>query len=257
MDINDFQPDQAPTFRYSEPAAAVDFDAFEKVVRSRRSIRVFQEGAIPEETMQRCLDMALLAPNSSNLQTWEFYWVRTPELRRQLNDACLSQPAVTTAAEVVVLVARPDRWKENRKRMLKHLGSRDQVPHVYWDYYAKLVPLAYSQGFCNWIGWCKKIAMASRGFFKPTPREPSSHHHMAVWSVKSTALAAQNLMLAFRASGFDSCPLEGLDSSRVKKLLRLPRKAIVVMAIAAGRRDPQRVYGPQLRFDRELFVHEV
>lgn len=80
---------------------------------------------------------------------------------------------------------------------------------------------------------------------------------MAVWSVKSTALAAQNLMLAFRASGFDSCPLEGLDSSRVKKLLRLPRKAIVVMAIAAGRRDPQRVYGPQLRFDRELFVHEV
>ena len=257
MDINELQPDQAPTFGYSEPAAEVDLDAFERVVRSRRSIRIFQEEPIPEATMQRCLDMALLAPNSSNLQTWEFYWVRTPELRSQLNEACLSQPAARTAAEVVVLVARPDRWKENRKRMLEHLGSRDQVPHAYWDYYAKLVPLAYTQGFCNWIGWCKRVAISVLGWFKPTPREPVSQHHMAVWSVKSTALAAQNLMLAFRASGFDSCPLEGFDSRRIKKLLGLPRRAIVVMAIAAGRRDPKRVYGPQTRFDRELFVHEV
>ena len=80
---------------------------------------------------------------------------------------------------------------------------------------------------------------------------------MKTWSVKSAALAAQNLMLALRASGFDSCPLEGFDSRRVKKTLGLPHRAVVVMAIAAGKRDPERVYGPRLRFDRELFIREV
>ena len=57
--------------------------------------------------------------------------------------------------------------------------------------------------------------------------------------------------------GFDSCPLEGFDSRRVKKILGLPHRAVVVMAVAAGKRDPERVYGPRLRFDRELFIREI
>ena len=35
---------------------------------------------------------------------------------------------------------------------------------------------------------------------------------MAVWAHKSTALACENLMLSLRAYGYDSCPMEGMDS---------------------------------------------
>ena len=80
---------------------------------------------------------------------------------------------------------------------------------------------------------------------------------MKVWSQKTTALACQNFMLSMRAYGYDTCPMEGLDSSRVKKILKLPKKAQICMAISAGKRDNKGVYGKQLRFDNKIFIKEV
>lgn len=57
--------------------------------------------------------------------------------------------------------------------------------------------------------------------------------------------------------GFDSCPMEGYDSKRIKKILGLPRDAVVVMVIAAGKRARGGIYGERLRFDRTLFVKKV
>ncbi len=95
------------------PLDADGIASFESVLRSRRSVRVYDGSAIPQEIVERCLDLALLAPNSSNLQTWEFYWVRTQEKKSKLVKACLSQPAAATAAELFVCVARPDLWLKN------------------------------------------------------------------------------------------------------------------------------------------------
>ncbi len=80
---------------------------------------------------------------------------------------------------------------------------------------------------------------------------------MRVWAHKSTALACQNLMLALRAYGFDSCPMEGIDPTRIRKLLKLPRTAEVSMVISAGKRAENGIYGKQVRFDKSLFVFEV
>lgn len=55
-----------------------------------------------------------------------------------------------------------------------------------------------------------------------------------VWAPKSTALAGENLMLALRALGFDSCPLKGIDTTRIRKLLPLPRAAEVCLAVSAA-----------------------
>ena len=95
------------------------------------------------------------------------------------------------------------------------------------------------------------------GLFRVIPREPNSTADMRVWAHKSTALACQNLMLAFRAYGYDTCPMEGMDSKRVRKLLELPRKAEICMVISVGKRKPEGVYGPRIRFNREQFYHEV
>ena len=95
------------------------------------------------------------------------------------------------------------------------------------------------------------------GFFKPVPREPTSKSDMKIWASKTCALACENLMLAFRAYGFDSCPMEGLDSKRVAKILNLPSDAFVVMAISAGKRSDKGVYGPRIRFPKEKFIFEV
>ncbi len=64
-------------------------------------------------------------------------------------------------------------------------------------------------------------------------------------------------MLALRAYGFDSCPMEGMDEIRIRKLLKLPRPAEVCMVISAGKRAPQGIYGQQLRLDKSMFVFEI
>ena len=60
----------------------INKEEFIKVVKSRRSVRVYNDEVVPEDVIHSCLDLALLAPNSSNLQAWKFYWVKSKEKRK-------------------------------------------------------------------------------------------------------------------------------------------------------------------------------
>ncbi len=53
---------------------------FQKIVESRRSNRSFDPNVeIPNEVIERALKNAILAPNSSNMQLWEFQWIESRE----------------------------------------------------------------------------------------------------------------------------------------------------------------------------------
>jgi nitroreductase len=248
-----------PKLGYTEEGTICDPEAFKKVVTSRRSIRVYLPEPIPEAIMMDCLHMATLAPSSSNLQPWQFYWVRTEATKKELAMLCLGQPAATTAPELIVAVTRPDFWKVNQQQMLAlfNSGEKDKLTAGF-DYYNRIVPLAYDQGFLGIKGLIKKIALFFIALKKPTPRGPASKNDMRVWANKSTALACQNLMLALRAYNYDSCPMEGMDPVRIQKLLGLPAAAEICMVISAGKRDASRgVYGKQIRFDKGQFIKVI
>lgn len=244
---------------YSELSDYYNPEAFTELVKNRRSCRIYTDEKIPEDVMNKCLNMALLAPNSSNMQPWEFYWVRSEEKRNLLTSYCLDQNTVKTAAEMIVVVARRDTWKRNCELMLKAFEQqKEDVPKSAVAYYKKIAPMAYSQGFLGWFGLVKRLVFSLMAINKPMVRQPKSIADMRVWSNKSTALGCQTLMLAFRAYGFDTCPIEGLDHRRVRRMLKLPYgKAEVCMAISVGKRGDNGIYGPRIRFDRDLFIKEV
>jgi nitroreductase len=54
-------------------------------------------------------------------------------------------------------------------------------------------------------------------------------------------------MLAMAAQKYDTCPMEGTDTLRIKKLLKLPASAEINMTIACGIRDEKGVYGERFR----------
>src|SRR3990167_128269 len=243
--------------RYYEPAPASSYgDEFRQVVESRRSVRKFTDRKIPKDVLDACLDLALLAPSSCNLQPWEFHVVQSPEKKQKLVEACMSQNAATTAAELIVVVARTQNWPEIAKLNIEQ-WPQDKIPKHWKDFYTKGVKFTYWQGPLHSIGAIKKAATSVAGLFRPMPRGPFTKSDMRVWAIKSVALAAQNLMLAFRAYGFDSCPMEGMDENRVRKLLDLPRDAEVVMVVGAGERATDGVYFPRVKFDRKNFVRYV
>lgn len=232
---------------------ALDADAFYQVVDSRRSTRIYAEDSIPEDVIQRVVDAAQKAPNSSNLQCWELYRVNSPENKRRLVDACLGQPAASTAPELFVFVARPDLWRRNNAWTLAEFDRRGNMPERAYQYFTKITKIAYTQGPFAWV---KRIWFPIRGLTQATPREPIGWADMRVWAHKSTALSAAHFMLAMRAEGFDTCPMEGMDSRRVKSLLGLPSRAEVCMVVSAGRRTEKGVYGERFRFHRDTFYHE-
>ncbi|WP_413288537.1 nitroreductase family protein [Bdellovibrio sp. HCB337] len=242
---------------YSESAADCNFGEFSKVIESRRSVRVYTQEAVPDDVVEKCLDIALLAPNSSNLQPWEFYWVKSPENLRKLQQYCLDQPAARTSSTLIVCVARPDRWPLGQKINLDYFETQPAPPKSVMAYYQKLVPFVYGNGPGHILGPFKTLVAHVLGLFRVIPRGPYGKAGNILWATKTTALACENLMLAFRAAGYDTCPMEGFDEVRVKKLLGLPRSCAVTMVISAGKRAPNGVYGPRIRGEKTHFVHKI
>lgn len=64
---------------------------------------------------------------------------------------------------------------------------------------------------------------------------------------KSCALAAQTFILAMDNEGYDTCPMEGFDSKRVKNILNLPMGVEINMIVSCGIRDNEGVWGDKIR----------
>ena len=228
------------------------FDA----VRARRSIRRFLAEPVPEEVVEQALDAAILAPNSSNMQTWDFHWVRSPEAKARLVPLCLGQSAARTASDLVVFVADPATWRRSLPDVqgwVRDVGAPAPVK-VYYD---KLVPFTYRWGFLNALAPLKWLVSFLPGLFRPMPRGPHTRRDSQEVAIKSTALAAENFVLALSAQGYDSCMMEGFDEWRVKRFLKLPSSARVVMIVAVGKAAPKGTWGSQFRMGRSKVVHRL
>ena len=146
---------------------------FFELVDKRRSVRKFSNEAIPEEVIIKALNAALLAANSSNLQPWEFYWVKDKNNKNDLIKACFSQNAAKTAQELIVAVSRIDTWKRNRDLILENYKKNGNLLPFIEKYYNKLIPLPYIHDRIGILGVMKKIMsffIGIVGLFRLVPR---------------------------------------------------------------------------------------
>lgn len=240
--------------------------AFRQIAYARRSARTFLPEPIPPEVLEQCVDIAIRAPSSQNLEIWRFIDVRNAAMRAILNRLCMDQPQAEQAPTLIVVVARPDLWRIGCERMQERLEhDADPMPAdaVYRAWHPRLVrkyrlliPLLFNDGPIHVLAPLKSLAVWVRALFRPMMRGPFGRAEKELWAVKTTALACENFMLAVTAAGFDSCPMEGFDEPRIRRLLSLPSAARIVMVIAAGRRGPDAII-PQFRFEREHYFSAV
>ncbi|WP_277052903.1 nitroreductase family protein [Zestomonas thermotolerans] len=226
--------------------------ALRALIESRRAVRRFTDEPVPDAVIRDCLEMAVLAPSSCNLQPWSFQVIRDAQLRARLHPVCLGQQAARAPLLILVL-ARPDTWREACAGILEHWPEA-HIPEPVRRFYSGVAQFQYNQGPFGLLGLFKRQLVRLLGLRKALMRRPNSLAEMRVWAVKSTALAAQNLMLAFQSHGYATCPLEGFDEVRLRKVLDIPRRAIPVMILAVGRQGERGVYNPRLRFPLEQHV---
>lgn len=146
-------------------------------IEQRRSIKQYDSKfRMPEEDIQKLLDLALLAPTSFNIQNWRFIVVRDSEIRQQIRAAAWDQAQVTEAQLLLVLCADIKAWAKQPERYWKNAPPETQKT---------LVPMI--------------------GQFYENEGEQIQRDE----AMRSCGFSAQNLMLAAKAMGYDSCPMIG------------------------------------------------
>jgi nitroreductase len=233
-----------------------------EAIAHRRSVRIYDpEKPIETDKVKYCIEQATLAATSSNLQLWEFYHITSPEMKKQVALNCYNQPAAKTAQELVIPVVRLDLWRERIQANLDFIHSNDKTPEDEkkikgaLTYYQKIIPKLY-RGTSYLIGLVQKIKVSLDGLRKVSYREVNAGD-LRVVGHKSTALAAQNFMMSMAAQGYDTCPMEGFDSQRLKKILGLPKKAQISMVIGCGIRKPDGIYGKRFRIPFKEVYREL
>ncbi|ABE49404.1 nitroreductase family protein [Methylobacillus flagellatus] len=185
-----------------------------EAIESRRSIKAYDPShTMSEAEIEQLMSLAILSPTAFNIQNWRFVLVQDPELRKQVRAVSWDQAQVTDASLLIVLTADLKAWEKEPRRYWRNAEQSVQ------DYLVNAID-NYYRG--------KEQVQRDEG-------------------MRSCGMAAMTLMLAAKALGYDSCPMDGFDFDAVAKLLNLPADHTPVMFVAIGKgTQPPRPRGGQL-----------
>lgn len=171
-------------------------------ITARRAIKHYDPAhRMTEEEIKTLLNAALQSPTAFNIQHWRFVTVIDSEVRKQIRAVAWDQAQVTDASLLIVLCADKDAWKKDAARYWK------DAPQPVQDF---LVPAIgqYYEG-----------------------RDQVQRDEC----MRSCGMAGMTLMLAAKAMGYDSCPMDGFDFDAVAKIIKLPEDHVISFMIAVGK----------------------
>ncbi len=173
-----------------------------EAIRTRRAIKNFNpEHVMTDEEENELLSLAMLSPTAFNIQHWRFVVVKDNGLRKQIREAAWDQAQVTDSSLFIIMCADLKAWEKD--------------PVRYWANAEKEV-----QDFM-----LPSIDAYYRGKDQVQRDE----------TMRSCGIAAQTLMLAAKALGYDSCPMDGFDFDKVARLIGLPGDHVIALFVAIGK----------------------
>lgn len=173
-----------------------------KTIEERRAIKHFDpEHTMTDEEVNQLLELTMLSPTAFNIQHWRFVNVKDPALREQIRPLAWDQAQVVDASLLIILTADLKAWKKDPVRYWRNADSSVQ------DFMVPAIK-TYYEG--------KDQVQRDEAF-------------------RSMGIAAQTLMLATKAMGYDSCPMDGFDFDAVAKLINLPDDHVIGQFVAIGK----------------------
>lgn len=215
-------------------------------------------------TVTKSLELAMLAANSSNLQTWEFYRIKDKDKIKRMVPLCLNQNAARTASELVLFVSRKDLWKKRAEWHLNNIkyeqshGLGDEKKHQKGiRYYKKSIPYLYRQGWLNTFNMVRWFYLLYTHIRRKYFINWVTANDTRMVSHKSIGLAAGYFMLSMTDLGYDTCPMEGIDETKIKSHLHLPKSCEISMIIACGKGLPEGIYYDRKRLPYDEVVFDL
>ncbi len=209
----------------------MNFDDF-NTSPARRAVRSFKPDPLPDGLLDGLLDTTRWAPSGYNLQPTHFLAVTDPAIKPALRTACMDQKQIEEAPATVLFLGDRRAALNHFRTVLEHEHQAGSLHPKYKASLEKFVPLAFHTGPVG-LGWLWKATLPPvRRLGMPTPELPAIHRRY--WLAKQVSLSAMVFMLAAAAAGLGTCPMEGFDESRVKRLLGIPAHMLVVMIVPVG-----------------------
>ncbi len=174
-----------------------------QAIQTRRSVKQYDaEYQMSDQEINEILSLAMLSPTAFNIQNWRFVVVKDPALRQKIRAAAWDQAQVTEASLLVILCADLKAWEKQ--------------PHRYWRNAEQDVQ--------------KFLLPAIDNYYRGKEQVQRDE------AMRSCGIAAQTLMLAAKAKGYESCPMDGFDFEQVGKLINLPEDHVISMFVVMGKK---------------------
>lgn len=173
-----------------------------EAIEQRRAVKQYiPEHEMTEGEIDQLMSLAQLSPTAYNQQNYRFVLVHDTTLRKQLREAAWDQAQVTDASLLIVLCADTKAWEKDPARYWA------SAPKEVQDYMVPMIDNYYRD------------------------REQIQRDE----AMRSAGLAAQTIMLAAKAMGYDTCPMDGFDFDTVGKLINLPEDHAIAMFVVVGK----------------------
>jgi nitroreductase len=204
--------------------------AVDAAITSRRSIRAFLPTPVAREDIEAILEVAARAPSGTNTQPWKVH-VLTGAAKARLSDRILA--AYTDPAQnrehVEEYAYYPREWVS---------PFVDRRRKVGWDLYA-LLGLTRD----NKAGMAAQHGRNYRFFDAPVGMIFTIDRIMEQGSWLDYGMFLQNIMVAARGRGLDTCPQAAFTQFHriISDELGLPENEMVVCGMALGFADPDKV----------------
>ncbi len=204
--------------------------AVDAAITSRRSIRAFLDKPVAREDVARILDVAARAPSGTNTQPWKVH-VLTGDARARLSGAILAAYAdpAQAAQHHEEYPYYPREW------VSPYIDRRRKVG---WDLYSLLGLTRDDKA-----GMAAQHGRNFAFFDAPVGMIFTIDRIMEQGSWLDYGMFLQNIMVAARARGLDTCPQAAFTQYHriIAAELGLPASEMVVCGMALGWADPARI----------------
>lgn len=203
---------------------AADARAVEHAITSRRSIRAFLPKPVPRELVEHLLDVAARAPSGTNMQPWRAH-VLTGAAKQRLSDALVAEHMAGLPEEAEYSYYPAEFFEP-------YLARRRKVG---WDLYGLL---GIRRGETERMR--RQHARNYAFFGAPVGIIFTMDRRLEIGSWLDYGMFLQNLMVAARGHGLDSCPQAAFARHHrtIRDILGLDPAEVVVCGFSLGFADP-------------------
>ena len=200
----------------------MEFKDLENLIKTRRSIRRWKEGTVPEEMILKALELAAWAPNGGNQQNWKFTVVTNKSLVNGIADAVQAKVNMMTDwPEAESFGEEVTRWRSNAS-------------------FFRAAPV------CIAVYMAAYESIADKLLYLRVTKDQAAQpiidaRRSANSSLQSASAAMAYLLLALHAQGLGAIWMTGplVAKAEIEKLLGAPPEQILVGLIPVGYPDEQ------------------